>query len=327
VSEQKALRKSEVDEVLKSFMPSAELVDKRFKKLQISPPENLCHYTTLVGLKGILDSQCLWATHSLYMNDRSETAYGYRLLAYHAKELEPTAASNLSKRFLVECQTDFLSPKVLEHPAYFTCFCTDKDMLGQWRGYSAGGGGYSLVFRIDALKRLDSSYPDTSLVKVIYSRDDQDALVTLALREMIKLLDGISGSLRARAIHAMNLVKGMLLDLLGDCFAAFKHPTFAEENEWRLVLHAPRRTYVEEGPIDRDWTPKFRAGNSLLIPYVEVPVALREQNHMYPSPVREIIVGPTVTNWLAEDSLRQMLDSLEMKKVLVKRSRIPLRSL
>ena len=35
-------------------------------------PKQLVHYTTLAGLRGILASKHLWATHALFFNDRAE---------------------------------------------------------------------------------------------------------------------------------------------------------------------------------------------------------------------------------------------------------------
>ena len=49
-------------------MEEAEIpLDKDFHK-----DERLFHYTSAEGLYGILDSECLWATHFKFLNDSSE---------------------------------------------------------------------------------------------------------------------------------------------------------------------------------------------------------------------------------------------------------------
>ena len=42
------------------------------------PPE-LFHYTTIEGLKGILENRCVWSTHFEYLNDSTEVIYGQTL--------------------------------------------------------------------------------------------------------------------------------------------------------------------------------------------------------------------------------------------------------
>jgi hypothetical protein len=43
--------------------------DLPHKTMPKSPPEELYHYTGIHGLKGIVESQTLWATHYKYLND------------------------------------------------------------------------------------------------------------------------------------------------------------------------------------------------------------------------------------------------------------------
>lgn len=45
-----------------------------------TPKELLYHYTTISGLKGIVESQSLWASDVRYMNDSAELQYIISLL-------------------------------------------------------------------------------------------------------------------------------------------------------------------------------------------------------------------------------------------------------
>ena len=66
----------------------------------------LFHYTGAEGLKGIIGSQTLWATHYSYMNDRQEiTEFKPRLLDYLKPQIdayiESMIATNPANRNLI----------------------------------------------------------------------------------------------------------------------------------------------------------------------------------------------------------------------------------
>ena len=47
----------------------------------------LFHYTSAGGLKGILESRCIWATDAAFLNDASEIIYAGRQLGLHLDNL------------------------------------------------------------------------------------------------------------------------------------------------------------------------------------------------------------------------------------------------
>src|SRR5208282_343191 len=51
------------------------------RQLQSAPPEGrLFHYTTVSGLQGIVETNCLHASAAYFLDDSSEIEYGRRLL-------------------------------------------------------------------------------------------------------------------------------------------------------------------------------------------------------------------------------------------------------
>lgn len=50
------------------------------RKIEKKPPERLYHYTSIDGLKGILDSRCLWASQIHFLNDTKEFNYSFDIL-------------------------------------------------------------------------------------------------------------------------------------------------------------------------------------------------------------------------------------------------------
>ena len=55
-----------------------EIIDNLFGE---SPDKILYHYTSQKGVLGILDSQEIWATNILYLNDHSEYLYAMEMVS------------------------------------------------------------------------------------------------------------------------------------------------------------------------------------------------------------------------------------------------------
>src|SRR5688572_29928312 len=55
-------------------------VGSRWAAHHTSLPEHLYHYTTTAGFLGIIRSERVWATHTSFLNDKSEIEYGAQLM-------------------------------------------------------------------------------------------------------------------------------------------------------------------------------------------------------------------------------------------------------
>lgn len=112
-----------------------------------SAPQTLYHYTTTEGLLGILESEELWATNILFLNDTSELVDAIKLFT---AELE-------NNPLKLDKETGWLHTLILPNleaapvDHFAVSFCEDGDLLSQWRAYSAQGSGYSLGFKPTAL--------------------------------------------------------------------------------------------------------------------------------------------------------------------------------
>lgn len=71
----------------------------------------------------------------------------------------------------------------------------------------------------------------------------------------------------------------------------FKHPSFTEEKEHRIVI-------LLEYATDNDL--KFREGRFSLIPYIELPAPKRT--------IKKILIGPTAQKQLAKRALEAFLE-------------------
>jgi hypothetical protein len=277
---------------------------------QVGPP-NLFHYTSLENAFQILGTRTLWASDVLSLNDASELAYGTALmlsvLRSHdgvpdgvKKVMAPILESDLD---VTTVPWDNLTPRVC-------CFCSERDLLSQWRAYGKSGG-VAIGFDRDALSsritfdrgvhhpQLSAAY----LVRVLYDPDEQERLcrcfIDAALLEAQALSNRVSVSLFWRLaaspwFHSRFIVR---------C----KDAVFSEEAEWRLAIEIPGST-------------RFRTTSRMIVPYSEVTFE--------PTAVRMLCLGPTATpENVARRSLGMFLYRSGYPDVEIVNSRIPLRSL
>ena len=161
-------------------------------RLHARRPRLLYHYTDAAGLLGMLKSRRLRATNSRFMNDPTENEYAAELVTALTWDLQQDYPSTLfleiSKAIL-----DLLKTYVDYGEQYLACFCENGDLVSQWRGYGATGGGYALGF---TAKYLGLNYypraekPEPILRKVLYSKRQQQALI----RKWVRFLVTISKS-------------------------------------------------------------------------------------------------------------------------------------
>jgi hypothetical protein len=131
------------DEVVSSFVRSLE---------EEAPPSRIYHYTSDVGMRGILESGMIWLTDIFNLNDPSELRHGVQpaieILAAAAQSGMPEVGQ-FSKNMAA-----MLRGRIEEVASWFVCsFSKSGDELGQWRAYGDNGRGYALGFDGDALEQ------------------------------------------------------------------------------------------------------------------------------------------------------------------------------
>jgi len=136
-------------------------------------PDYLYHYTTGGGLIGIFESNKIWASNVLYMNDRSEIFLGLELALTILGAKKEQASQPETREFLSGMEA-ILSPTKWLFDFYVACFCAKDDLLSQWRGYAGMGNGYSLAVFPEELEHGSGNgiAPNIGLRKVIY--DEQE---------------------------------------------------------------------------------------------------------------------------------------------------------
>ena len=294
-----------------------ELDQLRGRYIDKDLPDKLFHYTDTAGLLGIIESQQLWATHRSYLNDATEINYTYDLVEkFQQILLDQNEVSSFTDEnspmwklrdllFRFSYRTLRLKPNP---DIYISCFCENGDLLSQWRGYGANGSGHSIGFDGNQLKKNFSKY---KLSKVVYSEDDQIEIIQQVFKATINSFEKLTKNMKVNEAgqlaetHAKIFEKEMLY------YATFfKHPTFSEENEWRLVIMQDEKCQSEK--ID------FRASQRGIIPFIKISSDTDRE-----LPISKIIIGPTEHKLFAKKAV-EMATASKYPKLGINNSKIPL---
>jgi hypothetical protein len=296
-----------------------------------SPQESrsLFHYTTADGVIGIVQNQCLFATHADFLNDSTECRAILAVLLPRLEAQLRDAVPKLIERGLIHPSIiaeygDTLyrqeAEKMLQAmvqaanntaPFFICSFCIhaagtqtyEHGLLSQWRGYARGG--FAIEFdelEIDKLNQAERGqfrYQGILTNKIAYR--DHDKQVDA------EAFAGLAGIL-LKNLFPENTSE--ISDILGakttDDFARpflsvapfLKDASFEEENEYRIVALCNRPTIADEGD-DRLIKPiKFRTRSSgEVVPFISLYEQPKKRFSLTDQPkiklpIKSIIVGP-----------------------------------
>lgn len=296
----------------------------RLRIIKNDEPSKLYHYCDSTGLLGILKDQKLWATHTFYLNDTTEINYTHELIEDIYRELIDNAPyidgnneyndHQLSYRGLLHrLSYKTMRPKP-NNDIFVICFCEQKDLLSQWRGYGNKGSGYAVGFETDKLKIIDS---DFRLYKILYCEKKQKeilrAMINLVISSFNKSIIGTSLDENEKiADEHVRIFEEEIVSLA----TYFKHPSFSEEEEWRLVFDSGNNKCSKER--------KFRSSVNGIVPYVEYAACFEEGKTKQLLPLNEVWLGPTVKQEAAIKSIKMITDDI-YSELDVRGSNIPFR--
>lgn len=260
------------------------------------PEETLYHYTTFAGLVGIVEKAAIWAGDIRYMNDSAEIKHTADLI-----EVEVTERLNRdhSNRNLLTQFLDWLGNRMTNgHMLFCTSFRSTGNLLSQWRGYSSLGKGVSIGFDPDYLLAC-ARRQSFQLGKCIYAAGEQRVLIGQIV-DAVQTAAQCQGpctdeSKRPTSQSYYDVFEWVESDLLRIA-ALLKHPSFREEEEWRIV--SPILSDYVDSPV------LFREGTSMLVPYLEFRLLPdRDQRLEF----EHVFLGPTPNISLSMNSLTMFL--------------------
>lgn len=290
------------------------------------------HYTNGHGLKGIIESKTIWATHIGFMNDTREYREAVGLLSKLATArietgtLQQTAAETVLK--LAEATNRALTADNF-FPWFVSCFSECKDDLAQWRGYSERDSRFALGMELNHIGALayHLSQPGENrfryrihLVPAIYEQAEKEKILGMLIDFIIAQYP--KDEIEARPEDKDQFRKDWLshfASLASVIAATTKDDAFSQEREWRLIVMP-----MEFSDI------KYRNRGSLLSPYIEIPLAAinyKSDDKEYAHPVRECWIGPSPHLDANNFAARNMLSVNNFYSVQMNPSKVPFRDL
>jgi len=231
---------------------------------------------------GIIESRHLRASELRYMNDSTELVYALNLLDTAITE---RSRSGSSPADFLSNFSQWLHSQINQGPMLFAAsFRANGNLLSQWRGYSNHGKGVSLGFNHKAIQSLATTQ-NFHLGQCLYDANKQHLLAS----EIVDCL--ISMYQESEDINA--IFQSVEADLMTIC-ALLKHPSFAEEQEWRLI--SPTFISTADAPI------AFREGKAMLVPYYLFDLQLEGLINL-----DHVFVGPTPNAALSVNALMHYL--------------------
>lgn len=274
-------------------------------------PPTVYHYADAQALMGIARTKSLWATDHRFLNDSLELEHARLVIERVAETLFAEAADDTAGAQVLSCvnRRDY-EPDDDRAVAYLCCFSSMEDGLSQWRAYARGVGGYALGFDTRHLRRvataLDSRGFKASLVACEYKDEVQDRHVTDALQWSVMQIQGLPRE------HWHDAAQRLLATLFASISAVYKHPSFADEREWRFVIQrsptwkvarSEDNAAIDRGSdVGRSLPVQFRSAEFTLVPYLALPLALGEGWGL-----RKVVVGPTPMSGRAASAVRELL--------------------
>jgi hypothetical protein len=306
----------------------------------------LYHYTTAVGLHGIISSQQLWATHASYLNDAEEITGFFdrkfpRLLENTVRNAVAEKAKTAEGRthidsfggegkaattLLHDLPNIFRNHTLSFNQPYITSFCTSlperirhDGLLSQWRAYGPDGG-YAIVFDTQGLEELlndeFSRYYYQSGLWGDVEYYDHGGEQYAALPEV-----------REREVTLLKAIEQFILTMRPDAFETtfeaitalstmHKHIGFREESEVRIVAVPANAELLKESQKAGDNKLKkpiqFASRNGILVPYIALFERL-SNNHAAKLPIIKVIVGPHPEKRKRQQAVELLLDQFGIR--------------
>ena len=277
---------------------SAEIFEECVNCIQdVSEDSIIYHYTSPEGLLGITDKQCLWATDINYLNDSSESRYVYLLVSNILKSKSESWNKDFQESLSLRCEHQIkkydISNRLLfadKTDVYVISFSLDRDNLNMWKYYTknAGNVGYNIGFDKTALT-TNCGLNNFTYGKVIYDEAKQIDLLRTTLEKFEELYSKQPDRFgRAQVFQ-------FLVSTLYNISAFFKHPAFADENEFRVVI----RNHIRFNKSN-DLKIHYRIKDGVFIPYTNLEFAT--------SAVISIALSPSDKQSMAVHSVQRMLE-------------------
>lgn len=266
--------------------------------------KDLWHYSDASGFIGVISTHSLWATSLGALNDSAEYKHGRQLL-------KRILAVVMDSKFVHPIQKEYLkgivdiSDTTATRPGLFVlCASMAAHSLAQWRAY---GGSHGHAITLDPKGKLAILSPETKentidtiphgWKKVLYDIEEQAELILEALAFV-----AYSAPFDGRQVSRSNESDRASALVINEALAHCKEPSFAEEQEVRILIQAPSSAAI-----------RFRHGATGVTPYLVLTgatdEAARTTTKAHPLPIRGAVIGPFTDREASAEGTMALLET------------------
>ncbi|MBO4643669.1 MAG: DUF2971 domain-containing protein [Alphaproteobacteria bacterium] len=276
----------------------------------LSRDDEIYHYTSQDGLKGIIENKHLFFSDARFLNDKTEIAHFYQLLENHIHEID---IKNEELKIILNEIASINNETPSDNNFYVLSFSHDNDSLSMWNYYtkSKENRGYNLHFLSNNLYEniLSQTSPNICICgNVIYDETDQLKI----LKEIIQEIDNFytnfsSENLKEASQETLRIIIEYTLHI---CSIFMKNKSFSCENEFRIVI---QYMSINKNIENLD----FRISQGIFIPYIKIPIDTND--------IKGITLSPTQHSSDALLGIKEFLKSKGLDHIECNESQIPIR--
>lgn len=281
-------------------------------RARVTPNLRFAHYTSadtaMRIIRGEGSDRALWLRNATEMNDFSEIEYGQACLEFalgldgvddRFKRISDTLGFNVetevfgamgAERARIKANTFLLS--LSEHDV-----ADVAGLLSMWRAYG-GASNVCLLLRTEALGTDQTAY-DADITAVHYGGPEGFA------QRFMRIAEGVENNLGNLSKLDPGLVAFNWKIVLDDLVLSTKHPSFAEEREWRVIYHR-KETPNRPPPPSRVVTVNGIVQVVHYLPMQNVPEA-GVNNATLDEILERLIIGPTPNPGLVKEAFVGLL--------------------
>lgn len=224
-------------------------------------PPILYHYCSMQSFLSIIENKNIWLSDASKTNDKTELIWIFdkilqvidNVLKKHSNELprEAIKETKMTANTLIHNFVENLAPIVQEAKNLLVCFSEEKDLLSQWRAYANNGQGVAIGFDASFLETFASS-TSHGFTKVIYDEKDIETFLYYGMEN--RLVNAIKANIdkNGNIINEIDLKIdiGIIIYAIYQEGFVFKHKSFSEENEWRILKRFTSSNFNDSDGVD-----------------------------------------------------------------------------
>lgn len=270
------------------------LIDRLFCD---QPPEYLFHYTNVGALIGIVTDAAFFASHVYYLNDSQELAYGLGLLR-DSLCVSWTDDDSFEANFSADLMSwlrSFDEPRQI----FILSMSERQSLLSQWRSYTSHGKGVSIGMGADRIRAM-AGHSNMRLARCRYQPVEQRQLIDSLIGMVVESYKQyrVISSTGAEAKNTSGVFFEQFREEFLQVLTVIKHPSFHEEEEWRLIS-----PYF---PVFKEEIIKYREGASMMVPYIKIPLVRNQGRSAF---FDSVMLGPSRHANLGMSSLAAFLSN------------------